>query len=320
MRVGLTGGIASGKSTVAQLLVELGAVLIDGDALAREVVARGTPGLAQVVEEFGEDLLTAEGDLDRAALGRIVFSDDSARRRLEAITHPLIFERYAELEAAAPAGALVLHDIPLLAESGRADTFDAVIVVDVPAELQIERMMRERGWTREEAESRIAAQASREDRLAIATHVIENTGTFDDLRARVEEIYAELSRRRPTPEEVRHALDVALRDFQQPTPVELTFQVGTSGEDELVYVGGPDGSLHGIRVEGSADSVLVRVADFLQEHVFDQLAVTWGEARPPCPGHPHPANAVLLDQEAWWVCPRTGDRLGRIGVLPGSGG
>ena len=193
MRVGLTGGIASGKSTVAELLVELGAVLIDGDALAREVVARGTPGLARVVEEFGEEVLTPEGDLDRAALGRIVFADESARRRLEAITHPLIFERYAELEAAAPPGAVVVHDIPLLAESGRADTFDAVIVVDVPAELQVERMMRDRGWTREEAESRIAAQASREDRLAIATYVIDNTGSHEDLRARVEAVYADLT-------------------------------------------------------------------------------------------------------------------------------
>jgi dephospho-CoA kinase len=193
VRVGLTGGIASGKSTVAELLVELGAVLFDGDALAREVVARGTPGLARVVEEFGEDLVTAEGDLDRAALGRIVFADESARRRLEAITHPLIFERYAELEAAAPPGAVVVHDIPLLAESGRADTFDAVIVVDVPAELQVERMMRDRGWTREEAESRIAAQASREDRLAIATYVIDNTGSHEDLRARVEAVYADLT-------------------------------------------------------------------------------------------------------------------------------
>ena len=197
MRVGLTGGIASGKSTVAQLLVDLGAVLIDGDALAREVVARGTPGLAQVVEEFGEELLTPEGDLDRAALGRIVFSDESARRRLEAITHPLIFERYAELEAAAPPDAVVVHDIPLLAESGRAraDTFDAVIVVDVPAELQIERMMRDRGWTREDAESRIAAQASRDDRLAIATYVIDNTGDLDELRAQVQDIYADLTQR-----------------------------------------------------------------------------------------------------------------------------
>lgn len=195
MRVGLTGGVASGKSTVAQLLVDLGAVLIDGDALAREVVARGTPGLAQVVEEFGAELLTDEGDLDRAALGRIVFSDEAARRRLEAITHPLIFERYAELEAAAPAGALVVHDIPLLAESGRAETFDEVIVVDAPTELQVERMMNDRGWTREEAESRIAAQASREDRLAIATIVIENSGSLDDLRAQVEAVHADLTAR-----------------------------------------------------------------------------------------------------------------------------
>jgi dephospho-CoA kinase len=193
MRVGLTGGIASGKSTVAAMLVELGAVLIDGDALAREVVARGTPGLAQVVEEFGEQVLTPEGDLDRPALGRIVFADETARRRLEAITHPLIFERYAELEAAAPPDALVVHDIPLLAESGRADTFDEVVVVDVPVEVQVERMVRDRGWTREEAESRIAAQASREDRLAIATYVIDNTGSLDDLRERVRAIYAELT-------------------------------------------------------------------------------------------------------------------------------
>jgi len=194
VRVGLTGGIASGKSTVAEILVELGAILIDGDALAREVVARGTPGLAQVVAEFGTELLTPAGDLDRAALGRIVFADEAARRRLEGITHPLIFERYAELEAAAPPGALVVHDIPLLAEAGaeRAATFDAVIVVDVPTELQVERMVRDRGWTREEAESRIAAQASREDRLAIATYVIDNTGTLDDLRAQVEAVYAEL--------------------------------------------------------------------------------------------------------------------------------
>jgi dephospho-CoA kinase len=315
VRVGLTGGIASGKSTVAELLVQLGAVLIDGDALAREVVARGTPGLAQVIEEFGEELLTAEGDLDRAALGRIVFADEASRRRLEEITHPLIFKRYAELEAAAPPDAVVVHDIPLLAESGRADTFDEVIVVDVPAELQVERMMRDRGWSREDAESRIAAQATREDRLAIATYVIDNSGSLEELRARVEEVYAELSRRRATPAEVRHALEVALRDFQQPTPVELTFEVGTSGGDDLIYVAGPGGSQHGMWVDGSAEDVLVRVADFLQDQVFDQLAETWGEARPPCPGHPHPANPVLLEQEAWWVCPRTGDRLGRIGSL-----
>ena len=195
MRVGLTGGIASGKSTVASILVELGAVLIDGDALAREVVARGTPGLAQVIAEFGDELLTPEGDLDRPALGRIVFSDQAARKRLEGITHPLIFERYAELEAAAGPDDLVVHDIPLLAESGRADTFDEVIVVDAPRELQVERMVRDRGWTREEAESRIAAQASREDRLAIATYVIDNTGTLEDLRRRVTEVFEVLGGR-----------------------------------------------------------------------------------------------------------------------------
>jgi len=195
VRVGLTGGIASGKSTVASILVDLGAVLIDGDALAREVVSRGTPGLARVIEEFGADLLTPEGDLDRAALRRIVSADWAARRRLEGITHPLIFERYAELEAAAPPGALVVHDIPLLAESGRAHTFDEVLVVDVPPELQLDRMIRDRGWTREEAESRIAAQASRADRLAIATHVIDNTGALADLRARVEDLYETLTRR-----------------------------------------------------------------------------------------------------------------------------
>ena len=177
VRVGLTGGIASGKSTVSAILAELGAVVIDGDPLAREVVAQGTPGLAQVVEAFGTDLLTPEGDLDRPALGRIVFADEAERRRLEGIMHPLVFERYAALEAAAPRDALVVHDIPLLAESGRADTFDAVIVVDAPAEVQVERMVRDRGWTREDAESRIAAQATREQRLAIATYVIDNTGT-----------------------------------------------------------------------------------------------------------------------------------------------
>lgn len=193
MRVGLTGGVGSGKSTVSAMFEELGAVIIDGDKLAREVVEPGTPGLAAIVEAFGPELLTAEGGLDRPAMGRLVFGDPDARRRLEGITHPLIFERYAALEAAAPPDALVVHDIPLLAESGRADSFDAVVVIDVPDELRIERMVRDRGWTREDAESRIAAQAPREDRLAIATHVIDNGGTLEELRARVSEIYAELS-------------------------------------------------------------------------------------------------------------------------------
>lgn len=193
MRVGLTGGVASGKSTVAAMLAELGAVVIDADAIAREVVARGTPGLDAVVAEFGAELLTAEGELDRPAMGRLVFGDEDARRRLEGIVHPLVFERYAELEASAPPGALVVHDIPLLAESGRGEDFDAVVVVDVPRELQVERMLRDRGWTLEDAESRIAAQATREQRLALATHVVENTGSLEQLRARVAEVHAELT-------------------------------------------------------------------------------------------------------------------------------
>ena len=192
MRVGLTGGIASGKSTVSALLAKAGAVVIDADLLAREVVAKGTPGLERVVEAFGPDVLTADGDMNRAAVGELVFGDEDRRRVLEGIVHPLVFERIVALEQTAPPGALVVHDIPLLAESGRAGTFDAVIVVDAPPEVQVERMVRERGWTREDAEARIAAQASREERLALATYVIDNTGTLEDLRERVTEVYDEL--------------------------------------------------------------------------------------------------------------------------------
>ncbi|MEO5661925.1 MAG: dephospho-CoA kinase [Nocardioides sp.] len=192
LRVGLTGGIASGKSTVSAMLAELGAVVIDADALAREVVEKGTPGLDAVVAEFGSSLLTPSGDLDRAAMGSLVFGDAAARKRLEAIVHPLVFERMVALEEAAQDDDLVVHDIPLLAEGGRADTFDAVIVVDCPPELQIARMMADRRWTREDAKSRIAAQASREDRLAIATHVIDNTGTIDELRDRVVAVFVSL--------------------------------------------------------------------------------------------------------------------------------
>jgi dephospho-CoA kinase len=174
------------------LFADLGAVVIDADALAREVVAKGTRGLASVVEQFGEEVLGPDGELDRPAMGRLVFGDEQARKRLEAIVHPLVFERIVELEEQAPQDSVVVHDIPLLAESGRADTFDAVIVVDAPPELQVDRMTRDRGWTGEDAWSRIRAQASREDRRAIATHLIENTGTREDLRARVAEVYADV--------------------------------------------------------------------------------------------------------------------------------
>ncbi len=192
-RTALTGGIASGKSTVARLLAELGAVVIDSDVAAREVVAAGTPGLAALVEAFGPEVLGPDGELDRPRLGALVFGDEQARRRLEAIVHPLVYEANMAREAAAPAGALVVHDIPLLAESGRADSFEAVLVVDVAPELQLERMVRDRGMTREDGLARIAAQATREQRLAVATHVIDNSGTLTELAAAVARVHAELT-------------------------------------------------------------------------------------------------------------------------------
>jgi dephospho-CoA kinase len=188
VRVALTGGVASGKSTVAGILEELGAVVIDSDRLAREVVEPGTPGLAAVVDAFGGDVLADDGRLDRPALGARVFADELARKRLEAILHPLIRARAAELESAADQDALVVHDIPLLVETGQAAAFDAVLVVDVPVETQVERMVQDRGWTREDAQARVAAQTSREQRRAAATYVIDNTGTHDDLRERVTEV------------------------------------------------------------------------------------------------------------------------------------
>lgn len=192
MRVGLTGGIASGKSTVAAILTEFGAVVIDADRIAREVVAKGTPGLARVVAAFGAEVLTPEGEMDRPRVAAIVFADPVKRHVLEQIIHPLVRARGQELEREAPADAVVVHDIPLLAETGQAAGFDAVIVVDVPEEIQIERMIRDRGVSEADARARIAAQASREHRRAVATYVIENTGTREDLRRRVTEVFDEL--------------------------------------------------------------------------------------------------------------------------------
>ncbi len=198
MRVGLTGGVASGKSSVAAILESLGALVVDSDQLAREVVEPGTPGLEAVVAEFGEGVLTEDGRLDRPALGAIVFGDQEARHRLEGILHPLIRARSAEIEAAAPAGTLVVHDIPLLVETGQADLFDVVLVVDVPPETQVARMVTQRGMSREDAEARVAAQAGREARLAVATHVIDNTGTREDLRERVTEVFTDVVSTGPT--------------------------------------------------------------------------------------------------------------------------
>jgi dephospho-CoA kinase len=193
IRIGLTGGIASGKSTVAGILADCGAVIIDSDLLAREVVEPGTDGLAQIVRRFG-DRVISDGRLDRAALGRIVFADPDARRDLEAIIHPAVRRRAAELEEAAGPDAIVVQMIPLLVETGQQDRFDAVIVVDVPEQLQRERLMARNRLTAEEADARIAAQASREERNAAATVLIDNSSPdLEDLRRRVEAAYRRLT-------------------------------------------------------------------------------------------------------------------------------
>jgi dephospho-CoA kinase len=199
LRVGLTGGIGSGKSAVSGRLAALGAVVIDGDKAARAVVEPGTPGLARIAETFGPGVLTPDGALDRPKLAAIVFADDAAREKLNAITHPLIHEyvKAAEDAAAAAGGpdTIVVHDIPLLAEGQRAGEFAVVIVVDAPVEVQLERLTAQRGMTREQARARMAAQATREQRLAIADIVINNSGTLADLDRRVAEVWADLQAR-----------------------------------------------------------------------------------------------------------------------------
>lgn len=191
LRVGLTGGIASGKSTVARVWAGLGAVLIDSDVLAREVVAPGTPGLAAVRERFGAAVVTPEGSLDRAALGARVFGDEAARRDLEGIIHPLVARRTAELLAAAPDGSIVVHDIPLLVELHREGDYDLVVVVGASEQTRTARMVRDRGMAAADAAARIAAQASDEQRRAVADIWISNEGSTEDLVAEATRVWHE---------------------------------------------------------------------------------------------------------------------------------
>lgn len=199
LTVGLTGGIGAGKSEVSRLLVECGAVLIDADRIAREVVEPGTPGLAAVVETFGTEVLTPEGRLDRPKLGSIVFADPEKLAALNAIVHPLVGARSRELEAAAAEDAVVVHDVPLLTENGLAPLYDVVVVVDASPATQLDRLVRLRGMTEEDARARMAAQASREKRLEIADIVIDNDVPLEQLQRRVREVWAELARRAQEP-------------------------------------------------------------------------------------------------------------------------
>ncbi|MFD5588944.1 dephospho-CoA kinase [Streptomyces sp. NPDC058733] len=195
LTVGLTGGIGAGKSEVSRLLVECGAVLIDADRIAREVVEPGTPGLAAVVETFGPEVLTADGRLDRPKLGSIVFADPAKLAALNAIVHPLVGARSRELEQAAAEDAVVVHDVPLLTENGLAPLYDVVVVVDASPATQLDRLVRLRGMTEEDARARMAAQASREKRLEIADIVIDNDVPLERLQRRVREVWEELARR-----------------------------------------------------------------------------------------------------------------------------
>ncbi|MGW6537223.1 dephospho-CoA kinase [Streptomyces sp. NPDC055051] len=195
LKVGLTGGIGAGKSEVSRLLVSYGAVLIDADRIAREVVEPGTPGLAAVVDAFGEGVLTGDGTLDRPKLGSIVFADPERLAALNAIVHPLVGSRSAELERAAGPGDVVIHDVPLLTENGLAPLYDLVVVVDASPGTQLDRLVRLRGMTEEEARARMAAQATRAARREIADLLIDNDGPLDALEPQVRKVWDELARR-----------------------------------------------------------------------------------------------------------------------------
>jgi dephospho-CoA kinase len=194
LRVGLTGGIGSGKSTASRRLAELGAVVIDSDNLAREVVAPGTPGLHAIRAAFGSGIITPDGTLDRPALGAIVFADAELRAVLNGIVHPLVRARAAAIAAAAPADAVVVQDVPLLVETGMTQDFDIVLVVDAPDDERIARLAEARGMSSEDARARMAAQVTREDRLAAADFVLDNSGSPQDLIEHVDHLWPQLQR------------------------------------------------------------------------------------------------------------------------------
>lgn len=191
MRVGLTGGLGAGKSTVAQLLAQRGAVVIDADAIARTVVRAGTPGHRAVVARFGPGFVGPDGELDRAALARLVFGDDEARAALNAIVHPLVAQRSAQLMSASPAGSVVVYDVPLLVESGLAGDFDMVVVVEADEDIRLTRLAG-RGLSPGEARTRIRAQATDDQRRSVADEIVRNDGSLEQLTASVERLWTRL--------------------------------------------------------------------------------------------------------------------------------
>lgn len=198
LRAGLTGGIGSGKSTVTRLLAARGAAVVDADLVAREVVEPGSEGLEAVVSAFGEQVLRPDGSLDRAALGQRVFADPEARARLNALLHPRIAARTAELVAEVEArdpDAVLVHDVALLVENGLAPAYDVVVVVDTDPEVAVRRLVEHRGMTEADARARVAAQASRAERLAVADEVVRNDGSEDELAGQVDALWRRLQDR-----------------------------------------------------------------------------------------------------------------------------
>ncbi|KXO91389.1 dephospho-CoA kinase [Tsukamurella pseudospumae] len=262
VRIGLTGGIGAGKSTVAKELAALGAVIVDGDKIAREVVEPGTPGLAALVEAFGDGILAEDGSLNRPALAAIAFSDDESRAKLNAITHPLVGARSAELIAAAGPDAVIVQDIPLLVENKVAPMFHLVVIVWVDAEERVRRLVGSRGMAEEDARARIAAQATDEQRRAVADVWLENTGTEEQARAAVRALWAD--RIAPLVTNVlAHRPAVDAPELDDPAYAErlvgrLWVTLGADARD--VSADGADGTV--VLAEGvTADAVADRLGD-----------------------------------------------------------
>ncbi|MBF6507406.1 dephospho-CoA kinase [Nocardia farcinica] len=303
LRVGLSGGIGSGKSTVARRLVELGAVLIDADALAREVVQPGTPGLAEIVDRFGDEVLDADGALNRPALAAKVFDDEHARADLNAITHPKIRDLTAERMAQAPADAVVVHDVPLLVEVGYAPNYHLVVIVDAPEEDRVRRLI-DRGLTEADARARIAAQATTEQRREVADVWLDNSGSVDEINAQVDALWRDrlvpfeenVRLRRPAPDPAPELVDPNPEWPRQAR--RLIARIERAAGDEAVrvdHIGST--SVPGLPAKDVIDLQLtVRSLD-----AADALAEPLGEAG--FPVHPHIRNdnphAFAPDPALW---------------------
>ena len=304
LKIGLTGGIASGKSVAASRLRELGAVVIDADALAREVVEPGTPGLARVVAAFSKAVLAPDGGLDRPKLGALVFGNPERLAVLNGIIHPLVRERAAALAAGAPKGAVVVQDIPLLVETGQGANFHLVVVVDAPDDVRVQRMVQHRHLTAEEARARMSAQAPRDERLAAADVVLDNSGTKDELRDAVDRLwkfrlapFAEnLSRRRLAPRAGGPVLTPANPDWPAQAGRLIARLRAAAGEDILALDHVGSTAVPGLAAKdvldlqlGVADlAAAERIAPLLADAGFPSWPGVFADN--PKPSHPDPAD------------------------------